>query len=239
MLAYLKSRAEWFTLLGVITVGTSAVCTYFLPGRLWRSTALAQEPQPIALRELAGRGLDENPHVLVTEFECGDKFVSEISYRKDGPLPKPGEFGHRKAWIPLFPKAPGRGADANMATSFKFLLETSPSMASADVLHFQSRRAPLEGLVMPLSRKGLKRDVRDKLREMYPNTDFEKCLLVEEYSKHEREDAPTFAAVLAIGAIGGGVIGVPALTFGIIVGRAKRKQILAAIAAERQAPEKS
>src|SRR6516164_5985310 len=87
MLAYLKSRAEWFTLLGVITVGTSAVCTYFLPGRLWRSTALAQEPQPIALRELAGRGLDENPHVLVTEFECGDKFVSEISYRKVGPLP--------------------------------------------------------------------------------------------------------------------------------------------------------
>jgi hypothetical protein len=83
----------------------------------------------------------------------------------------------------------------------------------------------MEGLAVPLSRKNLPLEARDKLTATYPDADFGACLVLEQYERYEKEDAPVFAAALAIGAGAGVLVGLPGLALGFIFGRSKRKQI--------------
>jgi hypothetical protein len=201
------------------------VSTYYLPGRWQRANALAKEPQRITLHDLATKGPGDNPHVLVTDFTCGSEYVFEIQSRKGAPQPSPDQTGWGRAWIPLLPKSSSDRPDAAPPTSFAVLLETSPTFASGTGFHLLSRKQSMEGLAVPLSRKNMPLEVRDKLTANYPDTDFGACLFLEQYEGHHKEDASVFATALAIVASSGVLVGLPALALGIFFGRSKRKQI--------------
>lgn len=199
---------------------------YYLPGRWQRADALAKEPQAITLHDLATNGPGDNPHVIVTEFTCGSGYVFEIETRKGAPPPGPDQAGHGKAWIPLYPKSAPENANAGVEpTSFIVLLETTPTLASGNGFHVLSRRQSMEGIVVPLSRRDLPADVRDKLAERYPDTHFADCLILEQYEPYEKEDASTFATALAVIAGAGLPVGLLALSLGVILGRSRWKQI--------------
>jgi hypothetical protein len=109
-------------------------------------------------------------------------------------------------------------------TSFTVLLETASTVASGSGFHVLSRQPSMEGLVVQLSRRSMSPEVRSKLTERYPDTDFNNCLVLVQYQRHEVEDAPVFAKALAIGASGGLLLGLPLFSFGILLLRAKNKR---------------
>lgn len=240
MLSFLRRWSPWLTLLGILATGSGGLSACFLPTVWQRANALAREPQRLTLQELATKGPGDNPHVIVTDFACGNDYVSEIQVRKDAPTPAPDQAAYGKAWIPLFPKTPPENPDGEQPpTRFLVLLETSPTLASVQGFHMLSRRQSLEGLAMPLSQRGLQPQLRSRLAASYPDTDFENGLMLVQYEPREKEDASFFATALAVGAGGSLLVGLPALAFGIILGRTRRKQVRSSGAAGKKRPDGS
>lgn len=221
MIAFLRKWSHILILLGGMAIAVGILSAYFLPERWRTAAALAQNPQKITLYELAANGVGDNPHVIVTDFICGSEYIFEAQIRKGAPLPKSDETVWGKAWIPLLPKSSPDVRKGDSPPSFTVLLETTPTVTSVSGFHLLSRRQSMEGLVIPLAQRPLPAEAQSKLAETYPHTDFKNFLVLVQYERHEKEDAPVFAYALAISAGGGLLIGAPLLLLGIMLLRSK------------------
>jgi hypothetical protein len=224
VITFLGKHSVWLTVPGALAIALGVVCAAFLPRTWQRANALSKEPQRLTLDELATRGAGGNPHVIVTDFICGDDYVFEHYARAGTPPPRPDQEVLGQAWVPLFSRSAAQGAGAGSRRPFTVLLETRPMMVGSRELGLLSQQQSMEVLVSPFSSSTLNHEVRSKLAAHYPGTDFATCLLLEECKSHDREDAPVFVAALAVGTCGGLLLGLPALVLGIIWGRARRKQ---------------
>jgi hypothetical protein len=222
-----RGLAKWadaLIVLGLVATLIGVLLACFVPGMWQKEAVLASEPQRVSLSELAARGPGGNPHVVVTDFICGSGYVYETQVNKDGPPPGPDDQGYgSKAWIPLFPKVPLGRPDAE-PTAFTVLLETQQQAASGRGVYVLSRRPSMEGLVLPLSQIGLKSDIRNKLAARYPQTDFDRCLLLVQYEARDKDTYSALATLVAFCSGGGLLLGLPAFTLGIFLWRKRRRQ---------------
>jgi hypothetical protein len=83
----------------------------------------------------------------------------------------------------------------------------------------------MEGLLIPLPQRRLSSEVQSKLAERYPETDFNNCLVLVQYARHEKEDSAVFAYALAFAAGAGLLFGLPLFLVGIILVRSRNRQI--------------
>jgi hypothetical protein len=148
--------------------------------------------------------------------------------RRGGAAPGHDDRGFGRAWIPLFPR-PADGEDAAEPTAFTVLLKTPETLASGKELHVLSRRRSVPALVEPASRWNVSGEVRDKLLESYPDTDFARCLVVEQYEPHHKADAAGFAAFLTWTAAVASLVGLVLGGVGLALWRARRKKPSAGI----------
>jgi hypothetical protein len=214
--SYFRKYPELLVAIGGAALVLALIAAYHLPEKWQAAAALAEPPRRLTLEALAANGPGDNPHVVVTDFRCADGYVFELRRRGGDRPPTADEPGWGRAWIPLLPRPRAGGPDAAPSASFVVLLETAPTLASGKEFHLLSRRASVQGLVVPLSR----RDVPDKalaeLAESYPEADLPNCLVLVEYEPRQREDAPLAAHALAAGTGAGLLVGLFLLPLGVV-----------------------
>ena len=127
----------------------------------WRVGATATvEARQVTLQQLMANEGKENPHVQIRDFTFGMKFV----YSK----PKYGtDFS--KVWIPL---VTGSNSD------IRVVVRTDKVRNLADLEKFCAQTT-LKGLIIN-DIDSLPAEYADQLRKCYPETDFTKCLIVDE-----------------------------------------------------------
>jgi hypothetical protein len=106
VIGFLRKRCTFLLALGIAATGAGIVCAAFLPTNWSRMEALAKEPQRLTLRELAANEPGDNPHVIVTDYVCGQGYVYEVPHLIGERAPGPDDTAPGRAWIPLFPKPP-------------------------------------------------------------------------------------------------------------------------------------
>jgi hypothetical protein len=201
--------------LAMVVVG--GILCYFGFKEWQMREASSAEPERISLQKLIARGPEGNPYVLLTDFEWCDDVVYE---HKGGSAP------WEKCWIPVVPSggAPaagpfpgprfGPGAPERPAgpspTAFRAIVMTSKVNGPGAVPGY-TRQTTLKGLVTN-SVMSLGSKERDLLKQGYPNTDFDKCIIIQD--GREPAGPGMLAALLGGGTalFGGGlVIGLMAL----------------------------
>ncbi|WP_425617146.1 hypothetical protein NA78x_000817 [Anatilimnocola sp. NA78] len=225
MFAYLKKYRDGMAIAGILALMGAAICLYFLPGARWRAKALTTAPQQMTVRDLAERGAGENPYVTVTDFTCGSGYVFQIRTHQANTQPLHERPGSGQAWIPLFPKQPRELVEASPEpTSIVVLLQTASTLGNATDFHLLSRRASMTGLVVPYRRTSITGEIGSKLKDGYPDTNFDRCFVLEQYEKGGKDDAILFGSVLPVGATLGIVFGLPLLALAAYVKRVQRAE---------------
>jgi hypothetical protein len=133
----------------------------------------SERAEPMTLQQLIDRGPDGNRHVEVTDFVGCENYIFTVrnkNFREwDG------------AWVPVVPNLPEQEEKEKwheMVRKFDCIvhLKSVTNEASAARLMNQTR---LRGMVTNrIETLGAKE--RSKLKESYPETDFDNCLILEE-----------------------------------------------------------
>ena len=174
--------------------------------RLSRSSSAA--PEEITLRALIARGPRGNPNIILTEFVICPNMV----YEK-------GQYGHNwtKVWVPVLPEDEGIAQiqqGPNTITNFQALIYSTHAENELE-LSTKLDQPKLRAMVTN-GLRSLGSEEKKLLAQGYPNTDFSKCLIIEE----GREPAGSVKVVLLTS--GSGVAGL-AGTILLILGLAWKK----------------
>jgi hypothetical protein len=223
MRQFLAKRTGCLVAVGVVAIMAGTLAAYLLPAQWRTAAALDLEPQQITLDDLATNGPGDNPHVVVKGYVCGSNYVTETMVRKNAPRPGPTDNAYGKAWIPLFPKS--AAGNEPEPKRFVVLLETSPTVASAQAFHTLSRKQSMEGLVVPFSYRELASEVGPMLAANYPETDFGKCVVLVQYEPYEKDSPRFFANALAVIAGSGLLIGLAMLFLGLMLRRQSNRLV--------------
>jgi hypothetical protein len=152
--------------IGLIALGIvlSGVCGYKL-NEMRKLGDISKNPEPITLDKLTARGPDGNPHVLVTEFGFGEKYIV-WSEAPTGGSPQGGMWKH--SWIPIH------------SSSGFALVKVNASEAGSDIQmsRWAAQKSMLHGLVINKIDKLGQMEI-ELLKENYPRADFDRVLLIE------------------------------------------------------------
>jgi hypothetical protein len=153
-------------LLVVLGVGVAGVGLY--ERRLAQKATTAQE---ITLGDLIARRPGNNAHVVVTDFRVCNDYV--FVYRK----------GHQsrweRAWVPVVPAAEaGKGVTAQRTGPIRVLVTSSQLHGARDVARLTRTRALRGRVAHQVASLGA--GEQKLLALAYPDTDFSRCLIVEE-----------------------------------------------------------
>jgi len=132
------------------------------------STAQAS-PEEITLKKLIERGVQGNPHVILSDFVlCNNIVYSSRSGR------------WTKVWVPIVSPEDAKvdAAQGVRADNIQALL-CSSKVGNAQELETRLNQPKLQALVInKIASIGSKE--RDLLKPTYPSIDFDKCLIIEE-----------------------------------------------------------
>ncbi len=148
----------------------------FLGVFAWKEGTLAAQssaaPEEIGLKNLIARGPNGNANVVVTDYIMCKNFTYQ--YQKNNPN------SWTEIWIPIVPLD---------SVDLKKLKEP-PSPANVQALFYSKRvhgQGDLNRLDVPRTQglvtnriTSLESKIRDMLRQTYPGTNFDKCLIIEE-----------------------------------------------------------
>jgi hypothetical protein len=168
------------------------------------SSTANDTPEEITLKKLIERGVEGNPHVVLSDFILG----SNIVYSS-----RSGRW--TKVWVPVIPFEGIKvdAAGAVRADNVQALL-CSTHVANAQELETRLNQPKLKALVInKIASIGSKE--RELLKPTYPNIDFDKCLIIEE----GREPA---GRMKLLAMLGGG--GAAFLAGGVVMVNAWRKR---------------
>lgn len=139
-------------------------------------------PQTISCADLITKGPGNNLHVIVTNFVLRrDAFVVSGGDRKTY---------WNTAYVPVVPAGDPRDS---LPETFGLILIADDAPHEHDLVQLQST-GQLHGMIVN-SISGLDLETRDLLRDSYPRTDFEHCLLLE----HNREPMSGTGALVITG----------------------------------------
>ena len=167
----------------------------FLGGYLqWRTVyaEAALEPQEMTLQELCTRGYGKNRHVRVRDFQFVKPYV--VVPRKAS---KPDEYDYV-----LLPVVPAGAAAA--PAQVPVLVRTFKPKSPADVDRYLQETRVVQGMVLNGFKPPTPREL-DLLRQTYPQTDWSRCIFLQ-----QGEGPPTLVeSLIAIG------VGLGALMLGV------------------------
>ncbi len=166
----------------------------FLGIKDYNLTAVSsKEPERISLKSLIVRGPDSNPNIILTDFAPCDNFVYET---------KNGRWN--KAWVPIVPRedlAPGQMSGGKPQAVQAIMV--SMKAHNQDELYNRVGQAAVRGLMLNRV-ESLGSQERNLLQESYPNTDFSRCLIIQE----DRAPAgPTFLVIMISGGLVATIVG--------------------------------
>jgi hypothetical protein len=155
----------------------------------WRlSSSTKQEPQTIRCADLIDKGPGDNGHVIVTDFAVlTDSIVVERG-SKNSPT-------WNDAWVPMVPKDQAKAG--NSAQAFRLILYTHKAK-NEQQLTALANEDKLQGTII-YDIKSLDAKTEKLLRDSYPGTNFESCLILD----HDRQPLSplVWGGHLAIGAL--------------------------------------
>jgi hypothetical protein len=171
----------------------------------WRvSRAASSTPEEITLKALIDRGPHGNPNIILTEFFPADNMVcQERKYSKDW----------EQVWVPIMPLDSAFNAEKTgvRPTNVEAILVTTHARNESE-LRERLDQPKLPALVTNELRS-LGSKEKGLLSQSYPNTNFDKCLIIEE----GREPASSSKLLLLCGGAGlAGVVGAVLLVLGLV-----------------------
>lgn len=168
-----KKNAYALMFAGVVLLGISGLVASASVIGDWRKVrAIERAPRSMSLAELIANGPGDNSHVLLTDFEFGEHGFRDGAVRR----------------VPLFPKRAPDQEDGVAAAprSFRVLLSSTAALNTPEDFAIMRRRDSIRGLVItpesrPFGGPEMNIGVSEMfLRTHYPDTDFSKCLVVEQ-----------------------------------------------------------
>jgi hypothetical protein len=159
--------------IGCLVIGV--VLTYFSV-KEWRlSRASSASPEEITLKALIARGPRGNPNIILTEFVPCPNIVYQ-SYQT-------GKHGDNwtKVWVPILPEDEGIAQikqGPNTITNFQAIIVSTNAKNELE-LGRRLDQPKLRSMVMN-ELHSLGSEEKKLLAQSYPNTDFSKCLIIEE-----------------------------------------------------------
>ncbi len=128
-------------------------------------------PEEISLKDLLARGPDGNGHIILTHFELCANMVHQSEAKKTG---------WTKVWIPIIPieeAVPG-AAEPPSPKNVKALFFSTNIRNEGDI-RARLEKPKVQALVTNRI-TSLESDIRKLLQQSYPDTDFDKCLILQE-----------------------------------------------------------
>jgi hypothetical protein len=190
--------------LGIALIVFGCILGYFTiqEGRL-ASTA-SSTPQEITLQQLIARGPAGNAHIILKDFEFGDNSV--IQQDEHGTT-------WSKVWVPVVPHQGNREGVATKVLNIQALVKSSKVRGDFEMNNF-TRQTSLQGMVTNRI-ESLGSEERKILQQSYPQTDFSKCLIIEDGRK------PFNSGVILL--MGAGTLVLAAGGVGLLVLGARRR----------------
>jgi hypothetical protein len=181
----------------------------YLSVKEWRlSRSSSATPEEITLKALVARGPHGNPNIILTEyFPCPNFVCQEGKYGKDWTT----------VWVPVLPLDQAvvqLPQGPNTISNFQAIIISTNAKNEAEMTA-RLVQPKLRSMVMNELRS-LGSEEKKLLAQNYPNTDFSKCLIIEE----GREPAGSGKLLLMAG--GGGLAGVGGVVV-LVLGIARKK----------------
>jgi hypothetical protein len=190
--------------IGIALIVVGCILGFFAiqEGRL-AATASAT-PQEITLQQLIARGPQGNAHIILKDFEFCDNLVYQES-----------EHGTSwsKVWVPVVPHQGNREGVGPRVPNVQALVKSS-KVRGQNELNQLTEKTSLQGMVTNRI-DSLGSDERKILQQSYPQTDFSKCLIIEDGRK------PFNSGVILL--MGAGTIVLVAGGVGLLVLGARRR----------------
>jgi hypothetical protein len=165
-----KPRAQLLLIAGPLLIALGLG----LAGMGLHQRRLAQKAttaEVIPLGELIARRPANHAHVVVTDFRICNDYV--FVYRKGH------QFHWERAWVPLVPAAlAGKGVRAQRTGPIHVLVMSSRLQGARDVARLTRSRALRGRVVHQVASLGARE--QKLLALAYPDTDFARCLIIEE-----------------------------------------------------------
>jgi hypothetical protein len=158
-----------------VGIGLLVLCGVlgFMGVREWGlSRSSSSVPEEITLKALIARGPRGNPNIVLTEFIPCANFVYESG--------KHGE-SWTKVWVPALPLEQGIAQlkqGPNTVTDFQAIIISTSAKNEAE-MNARLLQPRLRAMVMN-EIHSLGSEEKKLLAQSYPNTDFSKCLIIEE-----------------------------------------------------------
>jgi hypothetical protein len=151
----------------------------------WRlSSGASDKPKQVTLKDLIAQGPGDNAHIVLMDFVLCENLVYQSNKNSTT---------WSKAWIPIVPKPSGGEQVISKPTSFHAILYCPNVKNQVDAASL-ANRPTLKGMVIN-DIESLGAEETKLLKQTYPNTDFDKCLIIEP----DREPAGFGKIVLFMG----------------------------------------
>ena len=202
-------------MIAAVGVG-SIVYTYY---ELQVSSGATEVPRSVTCQQLIDRGIEDNPHVLVTEVIAGQNYFTRVKLTKEE---KAAGNTANKPWeavyLPLLPLTPelktrfARGEQVippPPAHLVRIILFSCKIKNKEELGQIFTPEGAVQGLIVnPVSK--LSSETENMLRQAYPGIDLNQVLLLEQGRKPMSQE---FATGLLIG--GASLIGI-AVSLGVV-----------------------
>src|SRR5262249_2912344 len=190
--------------LGILLIVVGCILGYFTiqEGRL-AATASAT-PQEITLQQLIARGPEGNAHIILKDFDFCDNLVRQQS-----------EHGTTwtKIWVPVVPRQGNREGAGGQVQNVQAIVKSSKVHGEFELNNF-TQQTSLQGMVTNRI-DSLGSEERKILQQSYPQTDFSKCLIIEDGRQ------PTSSGKILL--MGAGTLVLVAGGVGLLVFSARRR----------------
>jgi hypothetical protein len=141
-------------------------------------------PEEISLKDLIARGPDGNPNIILTDYVLCDNFVYETK-TQNGPW--------QNVWVPAVPREHPNQQSGGKPAAVQALIFSINARNQNDMERLCNQpklKALVTNRIVSLGSKE-----KDLLRQSYPGTNFDKCLIIQE----GREPAGMTKLVLMMG----------------------------------------
>jgi hypothetical protein len=130
-------------------------------------------PQEITLQQLIARGPAGNAHIILKDFEFGDNSVYQADEHNNA--------SWNKVWVPVVPRQGNQDVAAGRIVNLQAIVKSSKVKNAAALDQFV-KTTTLQGMVTNRI-DSLGSEERGILQQSYPQTDFSKCLIIEDGRK--------------------------------------------------------
>ena len=158
--------------LGIGALIAAAVLGYMTYTEGTLAMQSSAQPETITLKQLIARGANGNAHIVLTDFELCDNLVNQFNENNKA------VWTH--VWIPVVPKDEVDPKHKGPLTpnNVKALL-FSTSITNEPEMEAKLNQPRVQGMVTNRI-TSLDPKIRNLLKQSYPGTDFDKCLIIQE-----------------------------------------------------------